>query len=81
MAARGPVAAAEREDVPGAARLDFVDARLPLERLFDGAAAKVLDFFLSNEGLKYTDWEVSELAAVGEADLAGVLEALSAKKC
>lgn len=40
------------------------DAHLPLARLFDATTAKILDLFLTNEGLFYTKGEISKLAAI-----------------
>ena len=44
--------------------LEQEDTQLPLTRLFNTANAKVLDFLLVNEGLEYTEDEISELTAV-----------------
>lgn len=38
--------------------------QLPLTRLFNTASAKVLDFLLTNEGLSYTEDEISELTLI-----------------
>lgn len=40
------------------------EVHLPLARLFNTTTAKILDFLLTNEGLFYTEGEISELAAI-----------------
>lgn len=40
------------------------EIQLPLTRLFNTATAKVLDFLLTNEGLFYTEDEISELTTI-----------------
>ncbi len=44
--------------------LEREEIQLPLERLFNTSNAKVLDFLLANEGLDYTEDEISQLTAI-----------------
>ncbi|RNJ76530.1 MAG: hypothetical protein EB828_02810 [Nitrosopumilus sp. D6] len=64
----------------GQENLSLEDSKLPLERLFDTANAKVLDFLFSNEDLDYTDNEISELAAIPERTLQRSLQILLHEK-
>ena len=56
--------------------LEQEDTQLPLTRLFNTANAKVLDFLLVNEGLEYTEDEISELTAVPDRTLQRALQSL-----
>ena len=49
--------------------LDTEENQLPLTRLFNTSSAKVLDFLLTNEGLSYTEEEISELTLVPQRTL------------
>ena len=60
--------------------LEQKEAQLPLARLFDTASARVLDFLLANEGLEYTENEISELAAVPNRTLQRNLRSLLAEQ-
>jgi len=44
--------------------LENEENQLPLTRLFNTSTAKVLDFLLTNEGLSYTEDEISELTLI-----------------
>ena len=52
------------------------EIQLPLARLFNTATAKVLDFLLSNEGLEYTEDEISQLTTVPDRTLQRSLQTL-----
>ena len=52
------------------------ETRLPLVRLFNTANAKVLDFLLANEGLEYTEDEISELTHVPDRTLQRSMQSL-----
>ena len=52
------------------------ETQLPLTRLFNTANAKVLDFLLTNEGLDYTEDEISDLTTVPERTLQRSLQSL-----
>ncbi len=52
------------------------ETQLPLTRLFNTATAKVLDFLLSNEGLEYSENEISQLTAVPDRTLQRSLQTL-----
>ncbi len=56
--------------------LEQEDVQLPLARLFNTASAKVLDFLLTNEGLGYTDDQISALAAIPNRTLQRALQTL-----
>lgn len=56
------------------------ETNLPLTRLFNTATAKVLDFLLVNEGLRYKESEISELAAVPARTLQRSIQLLSEEK-
>ena len=56
------------------------DVQLPLSRLFPTANAKVLDFLLTNEGLRYTENEISELTAVPSRTLQRSIQSLLSEK-
>ena len=49
--------------------LEQEETQLPLTRLFNTANAKVLDFLLTNEGLYYTEDEISDLTTIPERTL------------
>lgn len=75
------MATIEKESMAAAHEiLSLDDPKLPLERLFDTATAKVLDFLSSNEDLDYTDNEISELAAIPERTLQRCLQTLLQEK-
>ena len=57
-------------------QLENEGTHLPLTRLFNNANAKVLDFLLSNEGLDYTEKEISELTAIPDRTLQRSLQSL-----
>ena len=52
------------------------EGQLPLTRLFNTATAKVLDFLLTNEGLEYTEDEISELTIIPARTLQRSLQTL-----
>ncbi len=52
------------------------EIQLPLTRLFNTTTAKVLDFLLTNEGLSYTEDEMSELTAIPSRTLQRSLQTL-----
>ena len=52
------------------------ETQLPLTRLFNTASAKVLDFLLTNEGLEYTEDEISELTVIPNRTLQRSLQSL-----
>ena len=52
------------------------ETRLPLVRLFNTENAKVLDFFLANEGLNYTEDQISELTLIPKQTLQKSLQSL-----
>jgi len=56
------------------------DAQLPLTRLFPTANAKVLDFLLTNEGLQYTEDEISELTTIPSRTLQRSIQNLLSEK-
>lgn len=56
------------------ARLDA--SELPLSRLFGNSSARVTDFLLVNEGLRYTEAEISEHASVPPRTLHRILQNL-----
>lgn len=56
--------------------LEQEDTKLPLTRLFDTANAKVLDFLLTNEGLDYTEDDISKLTAIPDRTLQRALHTL-----
>ena len=56
------------------------NAQLPLSRLFPTVNAKVLDFLLTNEGLSYTEDEISELATVPSRTLQRSIQSLLSEK-
>lgn len=56
------------------------DLQLPLTRLFPTANAKVLDFLLTNEGLHYTEDEISELTTIPPRTLQRSLQSLLFEK-
>lgn len=56
------------------------DIQLPLTRLFPTANAKVLDFLLTNEGLQYTEDEISELTAIPSRTLQRSIQTLISEK-
>ncbi len=56
--------------------LEQEETQLPLTRLFNTASAKVLDFLLTNEGLEYTEDEISELTVIPDRTLQRSLQSL-----
>lgn len=54
--------------------------KLPLTRLFNTSSAKVLDFLLINEGLEYTEDEISELVVIPDRTLQRSLQTLLAEQ-
>ncbi len=56
------------------------DVQLPLTRLFPTANAKVLDFLLTNEGLQYTEDEISELTVIPSRTLQRSIQNLLSEK-
>ncbi len=56
------------------------DVQLPLTRLFPTANAKVLDFLLTNEGLHYTEDEISELTVIPSRTLQRSIQSLLSEK-
>ena len=56
--------------------LEKEETQLPLTRLFNTATAKVLDFLLTNEGLSYTEDEISELTAIPSRTLQRSIQTL-----
>ena len=56
------------------------DVQLPLTRLFPTANAKVLDFLLTNEGLHYTEDEISELTTIPPRTLQRSIQSLLSEK-
>ena len=60
--------------------LEKEENQLPLTRLFNTANAKVLDFLLTNEGLYYTEDEISELTEVPDRTLQRSIQNLLAEK-
>lgn len=56
--------------------LEQEETQLPLTRLFNTANAKVLDFLLTNEGLEYTENEISELTTVPDRTLQRSIQSL-----
>lgn len=56
--------------------LDSEEIQLPLTRLFNTASAKVLDFLLTNEGLSYTEDEISELTVIPDRTLQRCVQTL-----
>ena len=56
------------------------DTQLPLTRLFPTVNAKVLDFLLTNEGLHYTEDEISELTTIPPRTLQRSLQSLLFEK-
>ena len=60
--------------------LEKEDVQLPLTRLFPTANAKVLDFLLTNEGLHYTEGEISELTTIPSRTLQRSIQNLLTEK-
>jgi len=60
--------------------LEQEDTQLPLTRLFPTANAKVLDFLLTNEGLHYTEDEISELTTIPSRTLQRSIQSLLSEK-
>lgn len=56
------------------------DVHLPLARLFNTTTAKILDFLLTNEGLFYTEGEISQLAAIPPRTLQRGIQILHKEK-
>lgn len=56
--------------------LEHEENQLPLTRLFNTSNAKVLDFLLTNEGLTYTEEEISELTLIPARTLQRSLQTL-----
>lgn len=56
------------------------ETHLPLARLFNTTTAKILDFLLTNEGLFYTEAEISELAAIPPRTLQRGIQILHKEK-
>ena len=56
------------------------DVQLPLTRLFPTANAKVLDFLLTNEGLQYTEDEISKLTVIPSRTLQRSIQNLLSEK-
>ena len=54
--------------------------QLPLTRLFPTANAKVLDFLLTNEGLQYTEDEISKLTVIPSRTLQRSIQNLLSEK-
>ena len=52
------------------------EVRLPLERLFGTANARVMDFLLEHDGLKYSESEISAIAGVPPRTLQKSLQLL-----
>ncbi len=56
--------------------LDHEETQLPLTRLFSTATSKILDFLLTNEGLEYTESDISELTAIPPRTLQRAIQTL-----